>query len=198
MRRVEAPHYLRTELYELLRNDPAVFDFLQDATLDGVWYWDLINPEHEWMSPKFWQLLGYSPTEKQHLASEWQTLINPDDLELAKINLGKHLADPTHPYDQVVRYTKKRGQIVWVRCRGLAIRDQFDQPIRMLGAHMDVTQMMNMTEMLEIQLQKLDATKMRLSLEQQKVSRLQFQVKALEQQLQQKNAQISTLTQRSR
>lgn len=196
MYNTEESHYLQTELYELFRTDPAIFDFLQNAALDGVWYWDLLNPEHEWMSPEFWRLFEYSPSEKQHLASEWQDMINPDDLELAKLNLEKHLANPKHPYDQVVRYTKKRGQIAWVRCRGLAIRDQYNQPIRMLGAHMDVTQLMNTTEMLEIQLQRLDATKMRLSLEQQKVHRLENHIQSLVKQLQQKDAEIQALSQR--
>lgn len=197
MQRAEDTHYLRTELYELIQDDPVVFDFLQKAMQDGIWYWDLINPEHEWMSPEFWRVLGYAPQQKQHLASEWQELIHPDDLELAKINLEKHLANPAHPYDQVVRYTKKQGQTVWVRCRGLAIRDQFDQPIRMLGAHMDVTQFMQITELLELHVQKLDTCRMRLSLEQQKISCLENRVQTLEQQLKQKNLEIQTLMQRA-
>ena len=89
MKPAEDSHYLRQELYELILNDPSVFDFLQGATLDGVWYWDLVNPEHEWMSPEFWLFLGYSPAQKQHLASEWQDLIHPEDLVIARKNLGK-------------------------------------------------------------------------------------------------------------
>lgn len=26
-------------------------------SLDGAWYWDLENPESEWMSPLFWEVL---------------------------------------------------------------------------------------------------------------------------------------------
>ena len=89
MNPAEDNHYLRNELYELIQHDPSVFDFLQEATLDGIWYWDLIHPEHEWMSPEFWLLLGYSPADKQHLASEWQDLIHPDDLVEAKKKSGK-------------------------------------------------------------------------------------------------------------
>jgi len=38
--------YLRRELYRRVRDDAAIFDFLQDGSLDGLWYWDLDNPEH--------------------------------------------------------------------------------------------------------------------------------------------------------
>ena len=132
-------HYLQEELYGLMRTDDALFEFLQHSSLDGIWYWDLENPEHEWMSPRFWETLGYDPNEMRHLASEWQSLINPDDLKAAISNFEKHCQNPNHAYDQVVRYQHRDGSTVWVRCRGMAVRDSGGKPIRMLGAHIDLT-----------------------------------------------------------
>ena len=132
-------HYLRDELYKLVREDVGIFDFLQEGTLDGLWYWDLEQPEHEWMSARFWTILGYHPQEKEHLASEWQDIINQEDLQTAIENLQKHSKDPSHPYDQVVRYTHRDGHTVWLRCRGKAVRDETGKPIRLLGAHTDLT-----------------------------------------------------------
>ena len=134
-----ASHYLERELYRRIFEDSDLFDFLQEGSLDGLWYWNLENPDHEWMSARFWELLGYDPSEKAHLASEWQAMIFPEDLEAALANLESHLADPNHPYDQIVRYWHKSGSTVWVRCRGIAIRDAAGRAIRMLGAHNDVT-----------------------------------------------------------
>jgi diguanylate cyclase (GGDEF)-like protein/PAS domain S-box-containing protein len=131
--------YLKNELYSLVKNDESIFEFIQSGSLDGIWYWDLENPEMEWMSPKFWKALGYHPDEKKHLASEWQDIINQDDLKLAIENLKKHCADPNHPYDQVVRYVHKKGHTVWIRCRGLGIRDENGEVIRLLGAHTDIS-----------------------------------------------------------
>jgi PAS domain S-box-containing protein len=133
------PHYLQRELYERVASDPEIFDFLQEGSLDGVWYWDLEHPEHEWMSPKFWRVLGHDPDEKRHLASEWQDLINPEDLEAATRNLNAHCVDPEHPYDQTVRYLHKNGSLIWIRCRGIANRDATGRPVRMLGAHNELT-----------------------------------------------------------
>jgi len=132
-------NYLQNELYDLINNDTSVFEFIQSGSLDGIWYWDLENPENEWMSPKFWKILGYNPDEKKHLASEWQDIIFQEDLKLAAENLEKHCADPDHPYDQIVRYRHKNGSTIWIRCRGLAIRDENGKAIRMLGAHTDIT-----------------------------------------------------------
>ena len=75
------------------------------------------------------------------MASEWQDIINQDDLKIALDNFVKHCEDVTHPYDQIVRYRHKDGSTVWVRCRGIAIRDETGKPIRMLGAHTDLTKL---------------------------------------------------------
>ncbi len=55
-------------------------------------------------------------------AVEERTLTNIDPILMA-IAFRKHLVDPHRPYDQVVRYTHVDGSTVWVRCTGIAIRD---------------------------------------------------------------------------
>jgi PAS domain S-box-containing protein len=133
-------NYLQKELYEKVRADEAIFNFLQESVLDGLWYWDLENPEDEWMNPRFWTTLGYDPDKMPHKASAWQDIINREDLNTAIDNFQKHCADPNHPYDQLVRYRHKNGSTVWIRCRGMAIRDENGKPIRMLGAHHEITE----------------------------------------------------------
>ena len=134
-------NYLEAELYDLIKKDAAIFEFIQSGSLDGMWYWDLENFEQEWLSPKFWETLGYDPSVMQHLASEWQDIIFEEDKALALDNFEKHCADPNYPYDQIVRYKHKNGSTVWIRCRGLAIRDEKGKAVRMLGAHMDITEL---------------------------------------------------------
>jgi len=132
-------NYLQKELYTLIKNEEAIFDFIQDSSLDGLWFWDLENPAEEWMNPTFWTVLGYDPEDMPHKSSAWQHLIHPDDLKVATENLNRHCENPDHPFDQVVRYTHKNGSTVWIRCRGMAIRDESGKPLRMLGAHIDIT-----------------------------------------------------------
>jgi len=141
--RSETMNYLQQELYDLFEHNSNILDFLDHGSLDGLWYWNLESPEDEWMSPGFWKLLGYDPKEKKHLTKEWQDLIHPDDLNVAIKNLKKHCEDCNYPYDQIVRYTHRAGGTVWVRCRGIAIRDDSGKAIRMLGAHNDITEYKN-------------------------------------------------------
>ncbi len=61
------------------------------------------------MSPRVWTTFGFDPTTRFHAPSGWQDLIHPDDLKVALHNFEQHRADPTHPYNQVVRYGNARG-----------------------------------------------------------------------------------------
>lgn len=132
-------HRLRDELYALVRDDPAIFEFLQNGSLDGIWYRDLEDRDAEWFSPRFKAVFGYDDHEMPNSARWWRSNIHPDDLTLALENFEKHKADPAYPYDQIVRYRHREGHTVWVRCRGMMIRDRAGRPTRMLGAHTDVT-----------------------------------------------------------
>jgi PAS domain S-box-containing protein len=97
-------------------------------------------------------VLGYNPDEMPHKSSAWQDIINQDDLKKAIENFTKHCENPSHPYDQIVRYTHKNNSIVWIRCRGLAIRDKDGKPIRMLGAHHNITEIKDReNELIEIE-----------------------------------------------
>ncbi|WP_340103529.1 PAS domain-containing sensor histidine kinase [Rhodohalobacter sp. 8-1] len=132
-------NYLENELRALVKNDDKIFDFLQESSLDGLWYWDLTNPEEEWMNDTFWERLGYDPKKMPPKSSAWMGIINPYDLEIAKQKIKEHIEHPDRPYDQITRYTHAEGHTVWIRCRGMIMRDEDGAPIRMLGAHTDVS-----------------------------------------------------------
>jgi PAS domain S-box-containing protein len=142
-------NYLKEELYKLIKTDESIFDFIQESSLDGLWYWDLEQPEEEWMNPKFWSVLGYDYREMPHKASAWQEIIHPEDLKLATEKIIKHFENPEYHYDQTIRYTHKNGSTVWIRCRGLAIRDKHGKPLRMLGTHQEITAIKNNELLLE-------------------------------------------------
>lgn len=132
-------HYLKTELYERISQDPSLFEWLEAGSLDGVWYLNVENFTDEWYSPRFKALFGYEDYEIPNTSQWWQENIFPEDLERALESYRKHVENPEqHPYDQIVRYRHKDGSTVWVRCRGLVLTEK-GNPVRMLGAHTDIT-----------------------------------------------------------
>jgi PAS domain S-box-containing protein len=132
------------ESAEQLEIERAVFGFLAESSTDGVWDWNM-ESDYEYMSPRFWEIFGYLPEEKEHKPSAWMNMINQEDLKATLINLDKHVSsNGSTPYDQVVRYTHKNGSIVTVRCRGRVVKWSNDgKPIRMVGTHTDITKSIN-------------------------------------------------------
>ena len=133
------PHYLEEEFFQRLREDGSLFRFLQEGALDGLWYWDLERPSEEWMDEKFWLTLGYTPSKMPHSPASWQGIIDKEDFEKAGRLISRAIENPGFHYDQIVRYTHANGRKMFIRCRGLVIRDPLGRPIRMLGAHNDIT-----------------------------------------------------------
>lgn len=133
-------HYLKQELFDLVINDNIKFlEFISNGPLDGLWFWDLENPEHEWMSEKFWTELGYEPSEMPHSPESWRGIINADDLENSGKAIQKHIENPDIPFNEVLRYKHKDGSTVYIRCQAYCIKNDEGTPIRMLGTHINIT-----------------------------------------------------------
>ena len=147
--------YLKRGLYELVKKDERVFDFIQSAASDGLWFADLEYPEEGWMNPCFWTALGYDPSEMPHESAAWQKIVHPEDLERFLQNLAQHCKDPNHPFDPTVRFTHLDGSTVWVRRCGMAIRDENGRAVRMLGANRSITDRRAVDEELEATLNRL-------------------------------------------
>lgn len=135
-------HYLKSELYGLWKQNDLIIDFLQEGFLDGIWFWDLKQPDHIWISPGFWRLLGFDPAAKQHLAMEWKLVINGDDRDVLEENLRRHLQEKTFSLDLIVRFTHNDDSTVWVRMKGFTFRDEQENAQRLLIAHNDLTPVM--------------------------------------------------------
>jgi len=133
-----------------LEEEREVYKFLAENSNDGYWDWKMdkdipFEEQYEYMSPRFWEIFGYSPEEKEHKVKAWMDMINKEDGEAAVENLNKHIKSKGKtPYKQTVRYTHKDGSTVWVLCKGAVVKWNEDgSASRMIGTHTDVTEIMN-------------------------------------------------------
>jgi len=110
-----------------------------DNMSDGFFDWR-IQEDYEYMSPKFWEIFGYKPEEKEHKPSSWINLINKEDFEKAQKSLEEHIESKGKvPYKVRCRYKHKKGHEVVIICRGKIIEWDGDIPLRMIGTHTDIT-----------------------------------------------------------
>lgn len=138
---------------ETLRLELNLLETILDTVLAGYWDWDI--PNHQtYMSPGLKQMLGYADHELPNVPESWQNLIFADDLRLVLDCFDRHVqSHGKEPYYNEVRYRHKNGSTIWVICAGQVIDwDASGQPLRMIGCHVDITQL----KQAEIQLQKSD------------------------------------------
>jgi PAS domain S-box-containing protein len=115
-----------------------------ETSFDGFWDYH-IPKDYEYMSPRFWEMFGYSHLEKEHKPSEWMDMVHPEDFKASMVDLQQHFGSRGEiPYIRETRYKHKDGSWVWVLCRGKVIEwdddDTGGAPLRMIGTHTDITQ----------------------------------------------------------
>lgn len=136
----ETMNPLGQELHALQRADNRVLDFVQESSLDGLWYWNLTAPAHRWASAKFWRTLGYDPGGGADEVAAWHAVVDPVDWAAVEQHAAACAADGSDTFYQLVRGRRRDGAAAWLHCRGLVVRDADSRPYRVLGVLRDITQ----------------------------------------------------------
>ena len=84
------------------------------------------------------ELLGY--TERELLATDYQSITHPDDLEADNANVRKLVTGNTRCYHLVKRYFHKDGHVVWVLLSVSLLRDEQERPLYFVSQILDITQ----------------------------------------------------------
>ncbi|MBV6639955.1 MAG: PAS domain-containing protein [Cyclobacteriaceae bacterium] len=132
-------NYLQDELQDLIRFDDSVLEFIRDAPLDGLYYWDLVNPVNDWIDGKLSQSLGFRHKKITDVPTIWRDIIYPEDRKVLESTLDKHLKDDEYPIDMVIRYRHQNGSLVWFSYYGKLIKEESGKPVGVLGVHIDIT-----------------------------------------------------------
>ncbi len=135
-----------------LRNLREFIEVIERFTHEGWWDWHL-KDDYEYMSPMFWETLGYDKVADNipDHPSAWQDKIHPEDLKRCLVNFDQHVESRgAVPYQQKVRYRHKDGSTVWIVCKGAVVEWADDgSPVRMVGVHIDITELQNKIQQLE-------------------------------------------------
>ena len=108
------------------------------GTNDGLFDWDARTGKM-FFSPRWKEMLGFRDDELPNEVGVWERLVLPEDLGAAQAQVQAHLEGRTEHYVAEYRIRCKDGSLKWILARGKATRDEFGQPLRMIGAHSDIT-----------------------------------------------------------
>jgi len=104
----------------------------------GLWDLDLDTGEC-FASDTLYEMHGYSSGEFSLGFANWEDLIHPDDRGEARRALEDHLRGRSAVYVNEHRVRRRDGSWAWIRDAGEVVeRDEFGQPTRMVGVHVDI------------------------------------------------------------
>jgi PAS domain S-box-containing protein len=109
----------------------------------------ILSPDGRWLqvNPAVCEITGY--TEEELLATDFQNITHPDDLEESVEGLRRMLAGEIQYYNTEKRYIHKSGRTVWVFLSSSLVRDAEEGPLYIVGQIQDVTEVRGDKENLE-------------------------------------------------
>jgi PAS domain S-box-containing protein len=114
------------------------FEMAQHAAGVGVWAWDVKAGPIEW-TPEMFRLFGLNPQKDTASFERWTSLLHPEDREKAAAKIDEALK--THSFlNNEYRVVRPDGQIIWINALGQGEYDDQNQPIRMTGICIDITE----------------------------------------------------------
>lgn len=111
--------------------------FALEGSNDGVWDWDL-QKNNVFFSKVWREMFGYA--ESDVISTEdWLRMIHPDDLEIVRATIEKHLAGKIPPPAMEYRFQCKDTSWKWTLGRGKVVsRNDTGRPLRMVGTNSDI------------------------------------------------------------
>lgn len=109
----------------------------QEGAHAGIWEWE-IPSGRIFFSAECARLYGRSVEQLGHF-DDWQACLHPDDQPRIAALLAQ-LPQPPRPLDLEFRILLPDGSVRWISSKGSVYRDAQQQPLRLLGIHLDITE----------------------------------------------------------
>ena len=122
---------------ERLRESEARFRGAFESAAVGM---ALVAPDGRWLQVNRFlcRMVGYAADEL--LATDFQSITHPDDLEMDVGYVGRVLDGSLSNYDLEKRYIHKEGRILWVLLSVSLVRDAAARPLYLVGLIQDITE----------------------------------------------------------
>ncbi|MEG3639371.1 ATP-binding protein [Magnetococcus sp. PR-3] len=128
------------------RRSEERFSLAMKGASDGLWDWNVRTGE-VYYSPRWSAMLGYLPADIDPTPDAFYDMLHPEDKESTQANID-HVFQGGEQFEVEVRLRGKDGTYRYILSRGLPVRDLSGQVIRMVGTHVDVTEIRQTQEAL--------------------------------------------------
>jgi len=129
----------RRSFEQAFRDSQERLELAVDGANLAMWNWYVDTGRVEY-SPRWSEILGYSPEEIEPHVSAWEKLVHPEDMPLVMQKINANLEGLTSFYECEHRLKTKSGEWRWVLARGKVVeRDNDGKPLRHTGTQFDIS-----------------------------------------------------------
>lgn len=114
--------------------------FAIEAANDGLWDFNVETNCMNYLSPRFYTMLGYEPDEFKVDFQKLIELIHPGDVSSFMFHLREYIKKKSKFFNVEFRAIAKDGNYVWIFSRGKAVEyDEKGNILRIVGTHVDIS-----------------------------------------------------------
>ncbi len=142
----ESEEGLRSQNHELAEQKRRLelseerYRLVGEATRDAIWDWD-ISSDKLIISDRIREMTGWNPADGDRM-QDWFPRILPVDRARVEDMLRQNLLRQLGSWSAEYRILSVSGEERWILSRGMTVHDEAGHPIRMVGTHADITDMM--------------------------------------------------------
>jgi PAS domain S-box-containing protein len=129
---------------QALRQSEERYQLTAHATADAVYEWDIQSGTTRW-NHGMRTLFGY-PVDDRQAHMWWREQVHPEDRQRTVASVENAIARRNRFWECEYRYRRANGSYAHVVDRGYVLYDEAGQPLRMLGAMIDITERVEMAE----------------------------------------------------
>lgn len=140
---------------EALKSSNELYDYVNRATNDAIYDWDIIGNNLEW-GGAFFRVLGYQPDDGRFPIERWVEMMHQEDVDPVTRSLRDALRDPAKT-NWTAQYRFKRGDesYAFIEENGYILRSTDGEAVRMVGTMRDITERINYIHTIEQQNHRL-------------------------------------------
>lgn len=102
------------------------------CSFDGQWIWNLLKPDHSWITPTFYRLLGYSLEEIMNRSETfWKKMFSYNDIERILFKLRSQ--GESSQYENLIQLQAKDHSVFWAKISGVILYDDENRPMRFIA-----------------------------------------------------------------